>query len=168
MPTQRPANENLAAYWDNGNCGPLGNNHNWEWCDQWNFSCQKYVKTDICPSGQAVLVSKKTFASVGNCTYAYYAQYECEVLDTALAAYWDYGSCGPHGDNNNWDWCGTWTFRCPKVRAVPTRLCASGIAILVETKHFLKISNCPYAYYAQYACGDATEKSSERKGFLAP
>merc|ERR1712232_887738 len=160
----------LAAYWDNGECGPHGNDHNWEWCDRWNFRCQKSVavSTDICTSGRAVLASTKTFISVGHCTYAYYAQYECEVLDARLVAYWDYGSCGPHGDNHNWDWCGTWTFNCPKVRQVSTDLCESGTAILAGTSYFQKIGNCPYAYYAQYACGSAGDSSSKRKGFLAP
>merc|ERR1712232_1209612 len=88
--------------------------------------------------------------------------------NTLLSAYWDYGSCGPHGDNHNWDWCGTWRFRCPEMRPVPTELCASGNAVLVETKYFQKIGNCPYAYYAQYACGGAADSSSKRKGFLAP
>merc|ERR1712232_1531416 len=174
VPTQSgtPPTKNtlLSAYWDNGECGPEGNNHNWEWCDRWNFKCRKSVNvsTDICSSGRAVLANTKTFNSVGNCTYAYYAQYECEVPDTQLSAYWDYGSCGPHGDNHNWDWCGTWRFRCPEMRPVPTELCASGNAVLVETKYFQKIGNCPYAYYAQYACGGAADSSSKRKGFLAP
>merc|ERR1712232_46611 len=175
VPTQSetptpPNNTLLSAYWDNGECGPEGNNHNWEWCDSWNFKCRKSVNvsTDICSSGRAVLANTKTFNSVGNCTYAYYAQYECEVPDPQLSAYWDYGSCGPHGDNHNWDWCGTWRFRCPEMRPVPTELCASGNAVLVETKYFQKIGNCPYAYYAQYACGGAADSSSKRKGFLAP
>merc|ERR1712232_129243 len=150
-PPSNTTNSLLAAYWDNGDCGPHGNNHNWEWCDRWNFKCQKSVSTDICDSGRAVLVNTQTFISDGNCTYAYYAQYECEVPDDRLVAYWDYGSCGPHGDNHNWDLCGTWRFRCPQVRSVPAELCVSGTAVLVESKYFQKIGNCPYAYYAQYA-----------------
>merc|ERR1712007_109559 len=77
----------LAAHWDNGECGPHGDNHNWEWCDQWSFNCSGIVavSTQVCASGRA-----------------------------RLAAYWDYGNCGPHGDNNNWDWCGTWSFSCQK------------------------------------------------------
>merc|ERR1712125_148214 len=167
VPTQSgttPPTKNtlLSAYWDNGECGPEGNNHNWEWCDRWNFKCRKSVNvsTDICSSGRAVLANTKTFNSVGNCTYAYYAQYECEAPDTRLAAYWDYGSCGPHGDNHNWHWCGTWTFRCPPARAVPTELCVSGTAVLVGASYFQKIGGCPYAYYAQYACEDAEARLS--------
>lgn len=181
LPTATPAptvtptatnatNTLLAAYWDNGECGPHGDDHNWEWCDRWNFRCQEsvVVPTNICASGRAALAHKQTFTSDGNCTYAYYAQYECEVPDARLAAYWDYGSCGPHGDNHNWDWCGTWRFSCPQVRAVPAELCKSGTAVLVGTKYFQKIGGCPYAYYAQYSCEDADASSSESKGFLAP
>merc|ERR1712232_749672 len=73
-------------------------------------------------------------------------------IDDRLAAYWDYGDCGPHGDNNNWDWCGTWRFSCPATRVVAEELCSSGIAVLMETKTFLRIHGCAYAYYAQYAC----------------
>merc|ERR1712232_222390 len=36
-PPSNTTNSLLAAYWDNGDCGPHGNNHNWEWCDRWNF-----------------------------------------------------------------------------------------------------------------------------------
>lgn len=35
-------------------------------------------------------------------------------------------------------------------------------------KYFQKIGSCPYAYYAQYACGDGDTNSSKRKDFLAP
>merc|ERR1712232_1474952 len=110
----------LAAYWDNGECGPRGDNYNWEWCGRWSFNCSDTVavSTQICTSGRARLAHQQRFVSVGSCTYAYYAQYSCVVPDTQLAAYWDYGNCGPHGDNNNWDWCGTWTFSCPQTRTV--------------------------------------------------
>lgn len=147
----------LAGYWDNGECGPHGDNHNWEWCDRWQFNCTDTVtvSTQICTSGRARLAHQQRFVSVGACTYAYYAQYACVELDTRLAAYWDYGGCGPHGDNSNWEWCGTWMFACPQTRAVSAELCPSRTAALVDTKLFSRIDGCPYAYYAQYACSES-------------
>merc|ERR1712226_1226779 len=145
-----------------GECGPHGDNYNWEWCGRWSFNCSDTVavSTQICTSGRARLAHQQRFVSVNACTYAYYAQYSCVVPDSQLAAYWDYGNCGPHGDNNNWDWCGTWTFSCPATRAVPAELCSSGTAALVDTKMFSRIGGCPYAYYAQYACSDVPAEIS--------
>lgn len=103
LPTESgDSDTRLAAYWDNGECGPHGDNHNWEWCDRWSFNCSEAVtvSTEICASGRAGLVHKQRFVRVGACTYAYYAQYACMRPDTQLAAYWDYGNCGPHGDNS--------------------------------------------------------------------
>merc|ERR1712232_1067440 len=37
---------------------------------------------------------------------------ESDGWDHRLAAYWDNGECGPHGDNYNWEWCGRWSFNC--------------------------------------------------------
>merc|ERR1712232_626725 len=82
------------------------------------------------------------------------------TTDSRLVAYWDYGSCGPRGDNNHWEWCGKWRFSCPETRAVSTELCPSGSAGLVYTKTFSRIEGCPYAYYAQYACREASAETS--------
>jgi len=163
LPTESDGwDHRLAAYWDNGECGPHGDNYNWEWCGRWSFNCSDTVavSTQICISGRARLAHQQRFVSVDSCTYAYYAQYICVVPDTQLAAYWDYGNCGPHGDNHNWDWCGTWTFSCPQTRAVPAELCSSGTATLVDTKMFSRIDGCPFAYYAQYACSDVPAEIS--------
>merc|ERR1712232_1273632 len=62
----------LAAYWDNGECGPRGDNYNWEWCGRWSFNCSDTVavSTQICTSGRARLAHQQRFVSVNACTYA--------------------------------------------------------------------------------------------------
>ena len=80
----------LFAYWDNGNCGSYGNDHNWEWCDtNKGGPCKEQVNTLKCPSGIANLTSVQgdQFAKGGpkdnykdpktNCYYTYFATYTC-------------------------------------------------------------------------------------------
>ena len=79
----------LVAYWDNGNCGSYGDDHNWEWCDTNNGGpCKEQVNTSKCQSGIAKLTSVQgnQFAKGGadnyqdpktNCSYTYFATYTC-------------------------------------------------------------------------------------------
>jgi hypothetical protein len=85
--------------------------------------------------------------------------------DTKLAAYWDYGCCGPHGDDHHWSWCNQQGFECAET--VSTTECESGTARLVSVlgngkynaapKPWgdISINGCDYAYYAQYECEGA-------------
>jgi len=141
----------------------MNDNQNWEWCGKGEFECPqtRSVPTSICPSGVARLAEAKTFVQVGKCYYAYYAQYACEAPDRRLAAYWDLGSCGPSGDDQNWDWCGGWRFQCPEQKDVSTDICASGVAMRVQMESFVKKEDCFYAYHAQYACLDASGNAVE-------
>ena len=36
----------IPAYWDDGSCGPNGDDANWEWCDKKEGSCQTKVYTN--------------------------------------------------------------------------------------------------------------------------
>ena len=88
----------LVAYWDEGSCGPYGNDHNWEWCDTSKGGpCKKQVSTSKCRSGIAELTSVKgnelaKWSKKNNgiddipnfyqdpktgCKYAYFATYTC-------------------------------------------------------------------------------------------
>ena len=77
----------LLAYWDQGSCGPDGDNANWEWCDtDRGGNCDPVVMTDKCRSGVATLIDiqgKETSTSYQDlfqfdgCNYAYYARYTC-------------------------------------------------------------------------------------------
>ena len=78
----------VVAYWDNGSCGPKGADHNWAWCNKKSGGgCQVEVTTNECPSGLATLrtVHGDQYATsmddqyvLDDCTYAYYAIYDCK------------------------------------------------------------------------------------------
>ena len=80
----------VVAYWDDGSCGPYGDDANWEWCDNRSGGpCQNQVSTQRCPSGSATLqyVHGNQFAKDNHelqnyerngCYYAYYAIYKCD------------------------------------------------------------------------------------------
>merc|ERR1719401_2713936 len=80
--------------------------------------------------------------------------------DTLLAAYWDSGICGPHGEDYQWEWCGKTAGDCKDT--VQTDKCPSGEAQLVSVQGdrtccaSVNIGGCNYAYYAQYECKTAT------------
>ena len=82
----------LPAYWDDGSCGPYGNDHNWEWCDtNMGGPCKKQVNTLKCRSGIAKLTEVKGDELASSiqlnpnvyqdpktgCRYAYFATYTC-------------------------------------------------------------------------------------------
>ena len=91
------------------------------------------------------------------------------IEDSLLPAYWDDGSCGPYGNDHNWEWCDT-NMGGPCKKQVNTLKCRSGIAKLTEVKgdelaSSIKISTnqeknvyqdpktgCRYAYFATYTC----------------
>ena len=73
----------LVSYWDQGDCGPYGNDYNWDWC--WK-GCKQEVVTNVCPDGTAQLktVEGDPYATTFNknyqvdgCWFAYYATYAC-------------------------------------------------------------------------------------------
>jgi hypothetical protein len=181
----------LTAYWDSGVCGPHGEDHNAGWCggtvngNHPASHCQEFVTvaSSICASQVATLAYHEgtgeccSSVNIDGCNYAYFAQYRCaedhEVpvtilpveYDTRLAAYWDRGVCGPHGEDANWEWCnrnaGHPAEQCAQTVSVSTDICASGHAALESTRgngeccESVNIHGCQYAYYAQYVCTDA-------------
>jgi len=183
----------LTAYWDAGACGAHGNDHNAGWCggvvngNHPASHCQEFVtvSSSICASEVATLHSYEgdgtccSSVTIDSCNYAYFAQYRCaedhEVpvvvtppqYDTRLAAYWDRGVCGPHGEDANWDWCNRGSgnnpaSECATSVEVSTDICATGHASLESTQgtgaccESVNLDGCNYAYYAQYVCSDAT------------
>jgi hypothetical protein len=80
--------------------------------------------------------------------------------DSRLQAYWESGTCGVHGDDHNWGWCGQQVGHCPL--RVTTDLCPSGTAELA-TFHGTGAQNsytrdgCNYFYLAQYRCTSPVE-----------
>jgi len=173
------ANRRLVAYWDEGNCGPMGDDHNKDWCKDTHGKCKKIACTTECPTGQAEIVYQRGNGYMGSvnidgCSYAYYAQYHCldvpkkgkcqytdpaflAVKNPRLVAYWDDGNCGPVGDDHNWQWCKETKAKCAKF--ICTSECPSGQAELVYKRggnHLgsLTIDGCSYAYFAQYHCSE--------------
>ena len=77
----------LVAYWDDGDCGPYGDDYNWDWCGANSGEpCKQQVTTDQCPSGTANLkivegnqnaVDTEQNFQLGNCWFTYYAEYQC-------------------------------------------------------------------------------------------
>jgi hypothetical protein len=173
-PTPGPtAPAELTAYWDMGNCGVFGNDHNMGWCSKGSdnkWSCPSEVSTSACGTGTASL---KSFLGTGKwgsitmdgCKYGFFAQYECVIAPTPaptassdLSAYWDMGNCGVFGDDHNLGWCSIGSnneWSCPG--EISTSACSSGTASL---KSFLgngkwgslSVDGCKYGFFAEYAC----------------
>ena len=89
--------------------------------------------------------------------------------DPSLIAYWDGGSCGPYGNDHNWEWCDTKNGG-PCKKQVSTSKCPSGIATLLSVKGNESAKSpfpnnykdpetgCYYAYFATYTCTGNPEK----------
>ena len=82
------------------------------------------------------------------------------AISGILLAYWDYGRCGPHGNDNNWEWCDK-NEGGPCQHEVRTNNCRSGWAKLQEVhgnqyatsySHQYEVDGCKYTYYAKYIC----------------
>jgi len=166
-PTTPLQNPDLVAYWDADACGPHGDDYHWDWCGERAFQCKDFVGTTLCDTGMAKLVATlgdgtSRSTTIAGCDYQYYAQYKCleeQDSNADLVAYWDSGTCGPHGDDYHWDWCGQAAFTCQA--EVTTAACPSGKAKLVATlgdgtDRSTTIAGCDYQYYAQYACDTTT------------
>jgi len=72
-----------------------------------------------------------------------------------LYAYWDWGNCGPDGDDARWSWCDQRNFICQQ--EVITDECDSGFAKLKSTQGngqpgSVTIQGCGYHYFAIYEC----------------
>lgn len=80
---------------------------------------------------------------------------EAALYNPILGSYWDLGSCGRAGNDNNWAWCGR-GFSCQQRVAVDASLCASQVAMPSFKKVFARIDGCSFAYYQQYVCSSET------------
>jgi len=78
----------------------------------------------------------------------------------AFRAYWEGGSCGPDGNDANWEVCGERDGVCPEY--VTWTQCASGQAQLHFFSRDWIIHNpgeaeaCHFEWYAEYICADST------------
>ena len=71
------------VYFDEGNCGPDGDNANWEICDKENFDCPPHIDNIECPTGKAFISRKEgdgtcESVTIDGCSYSYYVEYSCE------------------------------------------------------------------------------------------
>merc|ERR1719323_2513538 len=131
----------LVAYWDQGACGPGGNDLNWGICGYRNGTCPDEIVLNTCPATHKAVLHRQLGkgmpplswnVSLNGCTYNYYAEYVCKppvptwrstsmaptgtngsTAAPALVAYWDQGACGPGGDDMNWGICGYRNGTCP-------------------------------------------------------
>ena len=69
--------DEVLSYWDEGVCGPDGNDANWEWCEQTQGSCKESIFTSKCPSGAAKLQEFRKDYELNGCKYFYRAIYVC-------------------------------------------------------------------------------------------
>ena len=84
----------MISYWDYGECGPYGDDYNWDWCGaDSGEACQHEVKTDQCTSGTANLKSVQgnqmatdweSNYKIDDCWYTYYAIYECDTSQSGI------------------------------------------------------------------------------------
>ena len=71
------------------------------------------------------------------------------VLDLVFS-YWDSYSCGPDGNDANWEWCRRKEGICNDT--ISTSKCPSGTATLKEFQRNLGLHGCHYHYRAVYFC----------------
>jgi hypothetical protein len=71
------ADGNLLAYWDEGGCGVVGEQHNWDWCGRTAGTCAETIDTDYCETGTAALADMQERVTIAGCHYGYYAKYQC-------------------------------------------------------------------------------------------
>jgi len=69
----------ILAYWEDGSCGPDGDDANWEWCRWTEGVCSEVVKTSKCSSGVAKLIDVTKNFEVKGCKFFYGARYSCSV-----------------------------------------------------------------------------------------
>ena len=78
----------VVAYWDNEECGPYGDDNNWDWCGaNSGEACKQRVTTGQCPSGVAKLdyvegdqhatTAQNNFL-LDDCWFTYFATYSCQ------------------------------------------------------------------------------------------
>ena len=76
----------MISYWDNGDCGPYGDDYNWDWCGADSGEpCKKQVQTDTCcgfanlktVEGDQNAITTNDSYSLDDCWYTYYATYSC-------------------------------------------------------------------------------------------
>lgn len=85
-----------------------------------------------------------------------------------LRSYWDWGNCGPDGDDANWNICGYTAFNCPDM--IDFKSCPTGKAVKYrelgtgECCSSVTVDGCHYAYYTEYVCEDDSEHGFELIG----
>jgi len=74
----------LVSYWDVGNCGAHGGDHNWGVCRYSKFNCPEMIDLHSCPTGRALKWNeygtgeKGSYTDGTGCSYFYYTEYVCE------------------------------------------------------------------------------------------
>jgi len=106
----------------------------------------------MCASGLAELSFRWDSVQIAGCSFLYYSQYKCAERNVNLLAYWDYGACGPRGDDFDWGCCGGQEGNCPATVSVANSICNSGTANLAYKYDDVTIDGCSYIFYAQYVC----------------
>jgi len=110
-----------------------------------NPGCNAYPECSVCQE----MMPTTTTTTTTTVTY-----------DSRLTAYWEFGNCGAHGNDHNWDWCGRQAGTCPQTVAVDSSICASGEAtralwtprVSTATETALTVGTCEFIYHAQYVC----------------
>ena len=117
----------------------------------------------------------------GNCDCKNAPSVAAPSSDTLLTSYWDYGVCGPHGDDHNSDWCKeslsnnsplsckeqVTSSKCPSGKANFVKVVGNGKAQeqpYPASWGSISIDGCDYAFYAQYECAEAAEASMTKYG----
>merc|ERR1712038_915562 len=169
------AAQELTAYSDN-TCGPYGEDANWGRCGKTALNAPPHgcvedilVSRDVCDGEHASLFDIRGNGSEasyndGECDYWYFAIWQCVEpipLQQELTAYWDKNTCGPFGEDANWNRCGANSFDgCVDSQEiqVSTTHCATGSAVLFETKgngtsgSYVDAYGCEYSYFATWHC----------------
>ena len=93
--------DSVVSYWDEGSCGPDGDDYNMNWCrlswydENWpEGSCNEKVSTNLCSTDTATLLEfrqahGKTWSSFvfQGCNYYFRAIYACPGIYLILSQY---------------------------------------------------------------------------------
>ena len=75
---------------------------------------------------------------------------EFKDIGLVIHAYWDLGTCGPEGEDYNFNWCDGHLGNCPSIKS--TSLCQTGMARLTKFEKPFSLDGCEYRWYAEYTC----------------
>lgn len=142
-----------------------GNHAPNKWCHL--RSTEEYWDRKLClPSEECVsLASSRLPARVRyeplalNNDLSFTAVFELDIPNPgSVFAYWDVGSCGPHGDDANWELCAGPTNSPQCQHTISTTMCPSGRANLHRVSgdgtkgSYTDTNGCSYFYSAEYKC----------------